>query len=1203
MAQNCDDIYNQMQELRKKQQSAAESERFLYSLEDEAPDPSRRFVARTVDGKEVEVDFSDLWKRIQVDDQLMEWAEAAATSRQKPQGSDGYFENMGQLVDRLGFDNAVEAGAFMQKLTGNWQKADPADFNLITARNSKENWSQMVEDAFREAGLEPDDRIVQAVTTNAAPFLDILNKQTKLEVFAVATRGNLIKSIDRISKAIEETGIAPGRDLKQEFINNYRKAMYAHRSARLAKRRSGQLLQNYKRAVDEDNALVLQGQVSDIPGDLTPAAKKRLQEQMEVTGAQSVEELNKVTQETIGATTAEMTQEGSTAKKVIEAANKGPEGIEELKEVAEQLTAEGVDPVGDNAFEDGWEKVWQRNARAAYKDSVLFNPKSQIQANYLSQKVVFLTEGFRTAFSQGPRLRAMRQTSLQRGLEGVAATRSIDDVDALPVMTSPLATGFYRDVLKPQIDGARIAGKATLVAEDVIKQSWRETIDKSFFGNDTAFAGNVDSFAGRGMLSIDDQYAVAKSVLEEPMAPISGQGALRWPMQIRNKLHHAIKLRANEKLWNAKLPEGKKLPIYSALQMMTAVDQRAGLRNYMTIRANDLMLEAAAKNSDGTLQQWADVARAQMEDQIYQESPTPQNIQDYRDQFSITKEELTDDEVATAIFLDKVGMPVQANPAQAAAVKKSIDMRMQGEIETPALQPLGRAVNSMRRSEWGDSFLSFWRSPINQIIWDVGLGAAPINAARHAINVAGYAVRGKDVPVDLLVKAQSSVVVSGAMLGMFAALDSQGLVVGNGPVDPTARRQWKQKLEAEGKVANSIAGVPFPLGGVPVLNTLFLYKDMKDLIDQGDISEYDQQDAALNLISLMAGIVMRIPGFSQIEQAFDALNQPGGNKPGQLAAFWGNTQFNPLSGVERLGEWAGGVQSSDMRRPQQLNSPMERWTLEQLEDGHPLRSAWNNLRDWTYYSNPAVSHWMGTQLKEATWLGRKVRRPDGIFKGEWPIGVPGIWEFNKGEYDVETELENLGMLNPPAPVQRGVLAGVPITEQARKEMNYFIGTWRAPDVVDAYTESSRRHLSGRTFNAGSLNLAPEEAGELPYPIKGAQVDVTELLDRVVRGNTAREALNELFKSDEWKEWKANPLTTWDPAIVDLPPQERSKRIGPFLTKAVIDHYTDNAAREFELSGSQAAEQWKKDMQQKMVTEDGVDTQLDQMYEAFEAVTP
>ena len=135
-------------------------------------------------------------------------------------------------------------------------------------------------------------------------------------------------------------------------------------------------------------------------------------------------------------------------------------------------------------------------------------------------------------------------------------------------------------------------------------------------------------------------------------------------------------------------------------------------------------------------------------------------------------------------------------------------------------------------------------------------------------------------------------------------------------------------------------------------------------------------------------------------------------------------------------------------------------------------------------------------------------------------------------------------------------------------------------------------------------MSPEEPGMSPQVIKGQpQVDVTDLLSRVTRGNTAREALNELFNSDEWKQWNENPLTTWNSSLVDLPPQQRRKRIGPSLVKMIKDHYADNAAREFEVSGSQAADDWQAAQQLRLTPEDEVDTQFDRMNEALNAPVP
>ena len=57
--------------------------------------------------------------------------------------------------------------------------------------------------------------------------------------------------------------------------------------------------------------------------------------------------------------------------------------------------------------------------------------------------------------------------------------------------------------------------------------------------------------------------------------------------------------------------------------------------------------------------------------------------------------------------------------------------------------------------------------------------------------------KGKDVPVDLLVKAQASTFVAGGLLATWASLDSQGLIEAGGPVDPQVRvsiaSAWRQK--------------------------------------------------------------------------------------------------------------------------------------------------------------------------------------------------------------------------------------------------------------------------------------------------------------------------------------------------------------------------------------------------------------------------
>ena len=176
---------------------------------------------------------------------------------------------------------------------------------------------------------------------------------------------------------------------------------------------------------------------------------------------------------------------------------------------------DGIDPMAP--VEDGFENTWRRHARAAYKDSILFAPKSQIINNYLSQKVVFLAEGFKKAAGQGWELLPKKETQAE--------------------LFNPVATEFHRNALKAQLDGARIAGRAALVAEDVIKQTFKESFMRGVFDNDVAFAGNIDNFASKsGTVSIDQQYKIAEKVLESPV-----RRNLNGIYDMRDKLHTGLK--------------------------------------------------------------------------------------------------------------------------------------------------------------------------------------------------------------------------------------------------------------------------------------------------------------------------------------------------------------------------------------------------------------------------------------------------------------------------------------------------------------------------------------------------------------------------------------------------------------------------------------------------------------------------------------
>jgi len=1135
---NCDDLFQQIQGLQAKRKGLSDALTLLSQV-DEPPDPARTFVFRDKNGQQIEADFDEVWKQISRDPLAhQQWAELAAGRGDLPDGANGEFENLRQMVSRMGMTNATDLAAFMQKLTGDWAAVNTQDFAAVTAVNNKEVFLDQLQGAFDEARVSiGKDKISQLVATNVAPFLNILQRQSKLRVAGALTRQTLQESIDLLKEQISATGVRPTREAKAQFLDAYAKAIFAHRSERIASHRSGQLLQNYQRMVAEDNG---------VPGSL-----------WQDTADEARAAADALAEETIAMTPAEMVKEGSIPRQVVEAADKGEAGIKDLEEIQLIFKIEGIDPT-TNDPDKGWENIWRRSARAGYKDSILFNPRTQLVMNYLSQKVVFLAEGARKVAGENAwKLYEGRARGAQLDALGGDPV-ALKTARKQPIYVNPLATGFFRDALKDQLDGVRIAAEAGLRAEAIIKQSWSESLKRSFMGDEAPFAGNVDNFAAKGQMDLDTQYRAAQEVLDEPWDP------KRFHFQLRDKIHIGLKVFANSKIEKA---TGQRLPVYSALQMMTAVDQRAGLRNFMTDRANDLMLEQASLNPGGTLKEWGDAADKALQDQLYQATPSEQNIKDARTQFSLSEEDLSDDEVAAYLAAEKIGLPVLATPDQVKSKDLSIAMRMQKQQTEGVTGAISKFADQARANEWVDSQLPFWRSPYNQLVWDVSM-ANPFTPISKVAQVAWNLPQGKVTP-KLLAEAQASTIIWLSIAGAAYTMRENGLIVGNGPVDPTARRQWMTRLNTEGKVPNSVFGIPFNMGGIPVLNSIFMLVDAMDVIDQGNVSEYDRMNAWQGMAQVGAGTIMRMPGFRQVQMIYDAFSNGSENAIRKLSGWFLNGQANPASGVERFAEWASGTATTNLQRPRGFTGGDERWDLSQLPADHPLRGAYYGMQKWIYESNPGIAHWTGVPIKETTWLGRELRRPEGIFRGEWPIGVPGIWEFNKGDHRTETKLEQLGLLDPPRELMTGQLAGVPMLPDAEVEFNSYLGT------VKPTSTYSRDPLGGYVVWSGE-EAERKGPGGRPSGTVQERVDLTKLVDQAVQGRTVREALQFVFDSPQWRKWDSNPIFTTDTRVNDRPKDIIQRQPGPTVVRKVKEFYAQLAERKMEESNSPAAQQWKQD---------------------------
>jgi hypothetical protein len=632
--------------------------------------------------------------------------------------------------------------------------------------------------------------------------------------------------------------------------------------------------------------------------------------------------------------------------------------------------------------------------------------------------------------------------------------------------------------------------------------------------------------------------------------------------------------------------------------MLAAVDQRAGLKVYMTARANQLLLDSfndhqlSIKNAGGQLAAeeaqgltWADrraLVRKQLDDELYQATPTPQNIKDARKQFGLEGTDLSDDEISAWLAKDKIGLPVLANEGQQEAFQLSRYARMQTPPEG-ALGALDKGIMGFRENPVVDALFPYWRSPMSQAIWDLKQSRPPIIQTAQVIF-------GKNPTQEQIAKTTGAWYSWLAMVSMWGALEGMGVIDGNGPIDPKEHAEWL----AAGHKPNSVFGIPYNLGGLPILNTLFLYSDLYNNFVTGEYSNYDRRNAWMGLAQVAVGQLMRQTGWRQFQMLGDTLMSQSPRQWDRFLGFLANGQVNPLSGGMRQVERLTGTGSADLYEPR-YKSPEDQYFLEQIGADDPLEQLRDRLRNLAYNSVPSLAYLGGQPLKETDYLGQKVVRPDGIFRGEWPIGMPGIWQTDRfrelrQEASLYPTLDRLGLLQPPRPLMDGRLDGVLMESGLEKEFNHYVGSTKAGPISDhpLFTRRLNVQLSAveGEFDAGDRRRY-ETRTSVP-------VDLAPLLDRLTDGKTLREALHGLITSSSWRAWEADPRFTTNPKVKDRPRAQMLELPGPKAIKLLHDYYEVLATEQVELSKSPDAQLWRRqrDAKQALRTPDQVEADAD-----------
>lgn len=1126
---NCEDLFQKIQALNEKRSRVEAAAEELNSLD---PDDLTPQSSDDVIRKAMGLGPAD------------KAAEDVAKARRSNRRQDR-FNNAKALAERLGEEEATSLLTVLRGMDETWKDLSPEDYAAQVAAYSRKDLAEALQDAANTAGLDVTDELTNAVQANLAPFLPILKNQARLKVYAEIGRAGYMSRIKDIEELLDVGDYTPQRAsyCKARVGKRIPKGGYiatckehcSHQERPAAAKREDLMGPQLDLGYVETPINVKPDGTSQGTVDVNPKTgkvemRKKIKEAME----QTQDKIEEETGDLVGATVEELADPESTLNRVIDAANQGKEGVKELKRIRKQVAA------AQDVIDDSVEVAdYQKYARAGYKDSILGGAKSIIQNNYISQKMVFAAEGLKAVGSNTARVYAGN-------------------------LRNPVGTANWRNPMTPLIQGSAAAVRANMIAESVIKQSWSDSLFRDIFSDDLPFAGNVDRINNRsGQISIEEQYDIAAKVWEEPF---TWETKWRIPFQIRDKMAWGSKAFMNHHIANK--VAGQQLPVLTVMKINEVIDNRAGLRTFVTDRANELQLEYFGQNPRGTVKGAVDYANARIKDELYQADPSDAQVNSYRQQFDVGAE-ISDDQIRELIAMTKVGQPVLDTPSRQRSFEKSREFRMQGDTaqNVVGLKQTKNALQNIRQSEIGDHFVPFLKSWAEQTAWDLGTGGTA--AIKPTLEIANLIRKGEPITPELAGKAAGAMTMTASVLTMFAAIEGMGedspvQFIGTGPVYGEPKRQYEQALKAKGQMPNTLyfkdapqLGRSLPIANMPLIRTMMIYKDLQNAYDRGRMTDADFGTAMGGITSVFSGLILRAPGMYQLQWIIRSLGQLDGKANftqtvAEISARFAASSA-PTNGVTRtVGQVQSGVTGSDYdslitTQSRKMLEAESDW-YEKLPPDHPLKSTLARLqRVADLGGTPELVRALGGRDRQYTYLGRKwngLKYLPATERSSWPDGVPALQIDD--EYAVESELDRIGMYNEPPVFRTHLLSGLPVTPKGINDLEIISGTMKS----DGYKDEGRIGTTAKTLVSVE---GRQKEGSLPG------VRMKPLLNRAVKGNTWREALNVIFTSPEYAKLKD------DEEYGNVGPMSDSNRKASPATELVAlvnKHYTDMLENEF-----------------------------------------
>ena len=1061
-----------------------------------------------------------------------------------------------QLLGQRDVQTVEDYMNLSQLLIGGQDLIDPTYRVQLTEVIGPEQVAEMIQKAYADV-LQPNGRLTQ-LAVDVAPFTSMVQRMTRIRTAFEVFRGNYLGRVYEMADTLDAGGSIT-REQRMGLLNAWKLAMAGEAHFDLARRRTGQTLRSLQ---DDPNlpANILDNQdlyLDSRVGDDAPGA----------TVAQVVEEALLPTPEQVLSGNAHVAQ---VARAVAEAGTTPQQAARKIRSLAAAAKVMGLDPKKRLKTDGDFHDFYLKLGNGLAKDSMLANTGSQM-----------LNLGSNVSMAIYGPLRL-----------------SIENVGTAITYGSKLSRST---VLESMRLNWKAYGEALALTRLHAKALWTDSFNEGL----TAFGGQLDAYKhtpfsrdaaelGRARVDVGfnqkelDEWRTL--VMAKPPSPKTVAAAATEPYR---RLNYAFaKTQAGLRLF---LHEQFGVPVQylkPGFRLMAATDNVAGyMFRAMKVR-NELYMKARFDpelNLRGTeaMERWVDEQFAREFRGI---DPTDREVRRFRQDNGLGPD-VPDEEVLERILQQReeegrtglfsfeeandiesrrigYGIPDEESNLGVAGREFSEEMRFQQRPDSNLI----RGMNQARRSWWVDQQLPFVQAPLMGTLLDMDIATAPLSAV---FGVANW----KNMTPKTRARAVATWTVSSMLLSSFIALDAidgdrDDLIVGNGPPMGPEREAWLSRIRAMGRQPNTVMGVP--VGGFPILNTLMMWRDLKDAFSRAGASKWDQMTSLMGVMQVLTGILLRTPGVGQFRTVMNMLqntSQGGGQRIADFMAYQMGSYAVPFIGSVRQAARvaSGGTRWEGYGDGSQ--TPDERFLQFDEDYIEKVKDSLGSMLSRVLGTTPP---WMGYATKHKDWLGTPVRLPWGmqLVDALKDYGMPHLWP----EADVKTyaQLDALGMLEPPAELINRRMDGVAMTAELQKE------------YVDTRIElrGSDNPLADMVILGAlpSIKLPVGFEGEAANGIrygqtedvgKGLEVMLGAVAADAIRGRTEVEAYRALFADPRWQALMANPETTADTRITDRPPSAVKRTPPAVLAQAIKSYYGMQTRLALRQSGSPAAQGWKQ----------------------------